>query len=69
MRVVRDREDRPKGFGYVEFQSKEALLAALDMNGLQLAGRTARVNVAEPRKSAGVKSPGLGGSLADVDGL
>lgn len=55
MRVVRDREDRPKGFGYVEFKSKEALLAALDMNGAQLAGRTARVNVAEPRKFA-VKS-------------
>jgi RNA recognition motif-containing protein len=51
VRLVRDREnDRPKGFGYVEFNSKDGLLRALDLNGSQLAGRNVRVNVAEPRR-------------------
>ncbi|TGZ80531.1 RNA-binding domain-containing protein [Ascodesmis nigricans] len=51
VRLVRDREqDRPKGFGYVEFATKDGLLKALDMNGGQLAGRNVRVNVAEPPK-------------------
>jgi len=51
VRLVRDREqDRPKGFGYVEFGSKEGLLAALELNSSQLAGRSVRINVAEPRK-------------------
>ncbi|KAF8542173.1 hypothetical protein BDD12DRAFT_400587 [Trichophaea hybrida] len=51
VRLVRDREqDRPKGFGYVEFNTKEGLVAALDLNGTQLAGRSVRINVAEPPK-------------------
>ena len=51
VRLVRDREqDRPKGFGYVEFESKNGLLAALELGGSQLAGRGVRINVAEPRK-------------------
>lgn len=52
VRLIRDREqgDRPKGFGYVEFGTKDGLLAALDLNGSQLAGRPVRINVAEPRK-------------------
>lgn len=50
VRLVRDRlEDRPKGFGYVEFSTKDGLLKALDMNGAQLAGRNVRISVAEPR--------------------
>lgn len=51
VRLVRDRvEDRPKGFGYVEFNTKDGLVAALDLNGTQLAGRPVRINVADPRK-------------------
>jgi translation initiation factor 4B len=51
VRLVRDRiEDRPKGFGYVEFGSREGLVAALELNGSQLAGRNVRISVAEPRK-------------------
>lgn len=51
VRLVRDREqDRPKGFGYVEFSTKEGLLAALDLNGAQVAGRNVRISVAEPPK-------------------
>jgi len=48
---VRDKvEDRPKGFGYVEYGSLEGLVKALELGGSQLAGRNVRVSVAEPRK-------------------
>ncbi|KAI5788574.1 hypothetical protein FPQ18DRAFT_47849 [Pyronema domesticum] len=51
VRLVRDREqDRPKGFGYVEFNSREGLVAALDLTGQNLAGRPVRISVAEPPK-------------------
>jgi translation initiation factor 4B len=54
VRLVRDREqDRPKGFGYVEFNTREGLVAALDLNGSQLAGRNVRISVAEPPKDRG----------------
>lgn len=46
-------EDRPKGFGYVEFNTKEGLIAAMELNGSQLSGRNVRINVAEPRKTPG----------------
>lgn len=45
-------EDRPKGFGYVEFNTKEGLIAAIELNGAQLSGRNVRINVAEPRKTS-----------------
>jgi len=48
---VRDKiEDRPKGFGYVEYGSLEGLVKALELAGSQLAGRNIRVSVAEPRR-------------------
>lgn len=51
VRLVRDREqDRPKGFGYVEFGSKDGLLGALELNNSQLAGRLVRISVADPRE-------------------
>ncbi|KAA8899767.1 hypothetical protein FN846DRAFT_169112 [Sphaerosporella brunnea] len=54
VRLVRDREqDRPKGFGYVEFSTRDGLLAALELNGKQLAGRNVRISVAEPAKDRG----------------
>lgn len=52
---------KAKGFGYVEFPSVENLKAALDRSGTQLAGRTIRVGVAEPRafliQGSGMKRP------------
>lgn len=54
VRLVRDKiEDRPKGFGYVEFNTRDGLVAAMELNGAQLSGRNVRINVAEPRKASG----------------
>lgn len=51
VRIVEDKMDRkPKGFGYVEFASLEGLKKALSYAGSNLAGRTIRVSIAEPRE-------------------
>lgn len=34
MRLVRDLDGRPKGFGYVEFENVEALKTALQNDGM-----------------------------------
>lgn len=50
IRIMKDRTDnRPKGFGYVEFADLESLKKALSLADGQLAGRIVRVSVAEPR--------------------
>ncbi|GAK67456.1 translation initiation factor 4b [Moesziomyces antarcticus] len=51
VRIVTGHDGKPKGFGYVEFQSQDDLRAALDRSGSQLAARTVRISVAEPPKS------------------
>ncbi|OCF31221.1 translation initiation factor 4B [Kwoniella heveanensis CBS 569] len=48
VRILKDNTGKPKGFGYVEFPSKDKLKAALDRSGQSLQGRVIRVNVAEP---------------------
>lgn len=51
VRIVEDKVDRkPKGFGYVEFSTLDGLKKALSYAGSNLAGRTIRVSVADPRK-------------------
>lgn len=51
MRIVRDKmDDKPKGFGYVTFETLEGLKTALAISGGNVAGRPVRVSVAEPRK-------------------
>jgi len=47
---MKDFDDKPKGFGYVEFESLDSLKKALENNGQNLCGRNVRVSVAEPRK-------------------
>jgi RNA recognition motif-containing protein len=50
VRIMKDRIDnRPKGFGYVEFADLDSLKKALTLADGQLAGRNVRVSVAEPR--------------------
>jgi translation initiation factor 4B len=50
VRIMKDRMDnRPKGFGYVEFADLDSLKKALSLADGQLAGRGVRVSVAEPR--------------------
>ena len=54
VRLVRDRElDRPRGFGYVEFEDLDSLKAALDLSGQPLVDRPVRVTVADAPKSGG----------------
>lgn len=33
IRIPRNEEDRPKGFAYVEFETRDALVAALELDG------------------------------------
>lgn len=53
VRLVTGGDGRPKGFGYVELETLDGLKNALTKSGSQLAGRTARVSVAEPREAKG----------------
>ncbi|RHZ83031.1 hypothetical protein Glove_100g12 [Diversispora epigaea] len=48
IRILRDRDEKPKGFGYVEFEDLESLTSALDMSGEPLGNRPIRVSVADP---------------------
>ncbi|CAO1625478.1 unnamed protein product [Sympodiomycopsis kandeliae] len=64
VRIVTDRDGRPKGFGYVEFETLDALKDALAKSGASLAGRPVRVGVAEPPKSTSDR-PGFGPSVAE----
>ena len=51
VRIVEDKlENKPKGFGYVEFATLEGLKKALEFSGSSLGGRGIRVSVADPRK-------------------
>ncbi|KAI8811712.1 hypothetical protein BJ742DRAFT_769190 [Cladochytrium replicatum] len=52
VRLVRGSDDRPKGFGYVEFSDSESLEAALRLANENLAGRSVRIDVAEPPKES-----------------
>lgn len=48
VRLVKDADGKAKGFGYVEFRAQQGLKDALARSGVNLAGRSVRVNVAEP---------------------
>ena len=48
IRIIRDINDKPKGFGYVEFADRESIVAGLARNGESIGNRAIRVNVAEP---------------------
>jgi translation initiation factor 4B len=51
VRIVEDKIDRrPKGFGYVEFNSLDGLKRALELNSAQFRGRGIKISVADPRE-------------------
>ncbi|KDQ13467.1 hypothetical protein BOTBODRAFT_33485 [Botryobasidium botryosum FD-172 SS1] len=50
VKLIKDRDDKPKGFGYVEFETLDDLKAGLAKSGGQMANRTVRVSVAEPQR-------------------
>ncbi|KAJ7178724.1 hypothetical protein C8R43DRAFT_974205 [Mycena crocata] len=57
IKIIKDREEKPKGFGYIEFEDLDGLKDALAKSGSNFSGRTIRVSVAEPPK----ERPGFGG--------
>ncbi|KZP27393.1 RNA-binding domain-containing protein, partial [Athelia psychrophila] len=63
IKIIKDRDEKPKGFGYVEFEQLEGLKEALAKSGTNLSSRTVRVSVAEPRSSQalGIMTGGFGG--------
>ncbi|KAJ7844370.1 hypothetical protein B0H14DRAFT_2776667 [Mycena olivaceomarginata] len=50
VKIIKDREEKPKGFGYIEFEDLDGLKDALAKSGSNFSGRTIRVSVAEPPK-------------------
>jgi RNA recognition motif-containing protein len=44
--------DKPKGFGYVEFDDVESLKEAVGMHGENVRGRSIRIDVSESMLSA-----------------
>lgn len=50
VKIIKDRDEKPKGFGYIEFHDLQGLKDALALNGSELSNRTIRVSVAEPPK-------------------
>ncbi|KAF8072150.1 hypothetical protein FPV67DRAFT_1578519 [Lyophyllum atratum] len=63
VKIIRDREDKPKGFGYIEFEELDGLKDGLAKSGSNFSGRTIRVSVAEPPKERGAF--GAGGGFED----
>ncbi|KIM84764.1 hypothetical protein PILCRDRAFT_817555 [Piloderma croceum F 1598] len=61
IKIIKDRDEKPKGFGYVEFEELDGLKDALTKSGASLSSRTVRVSVAEPPKERG----GFGGGYED----
>ncbi|KAF9493386.1 hypothetical protein BDN71DRAFT_1450352 [Pleurotus eryngii] len=50
VKIIKDRDEKPRGFGYVEFVELDGLKGALAKSGSSFSGRTIRVSVAEPPK-------------------
>ncbi len=63
VRLPTDRDTgRPKGFGYIEFESVDGAKAALEASsGAEIAGRAIRLDYSQPRDSSGGGRGGFGG--------
>ncbi|MFO7610741.1 MAG: RNA-binding protein [Candidatus Krumholzibacteriia bacterium] len=52
--LINDRETgRPRGFGFVEMDDDAAMAAMQALDGVELGGRTLRVNEAQDRRGGG----------------
>lgn len=53
VKIIRDRfTNKSRGFGFIEMQSEEEALAAIDdLNGKEMGDRTLKVNKARPRNA------------------
>ncbi|CAG7851942.1 SubName: Full=Uncharacterized protein {ECO:0000313/EMBL:CCA66644.1} [Serendipita indica DSM 11827] len=67
VKIIKDREDKPKGFGYVEFETLDGLKSALEKSQSNLAGRMIRVSVADPPKEREGRPFGDRGSSGAFD--
>ncbi|KAF4458177.1 hypothetical protein F53441_28 [Fusarium austroafricanum] len=64
VRLIEDRElQRPKGFGYVEFETLEGLKQALALDGESFGGRMIKIKVADPPRGG---DPGRGDSIREM---
>lgn len=58
VKLISDRESgRPRGFGFVEMSSEEAPAAIDAINGMDMGGRSLRVNEARAREGGGGGGP------------
>lgn len=53
IRIIRDIEGKPKGFGYVELEDHSSILGALKMNGESLRNRRIKLDVSDQSSSSG----------------
>ncbi|KAG6817184.1 hypothetical protein H0H87_011886 [Tephrocybe sp. NHM501043] len=65
VKIIKDREDKPKGFGYIEFEDLDGLKDAIAKSGSNFSGRTIRVSVAEPPKERSAFGGSGGGGFED----
>lgn len=61
--IVDKQSGRSKGFGYVEFESRDSVPAALSMTGTPIAGIPILVKPSEAEKNLAAQNEGAGGSL------
>ncbi|KAI9229321.1 MAG: hypothetical protein DHS80DRAFT_29957 [Piptocephalis tieghemiana] len=66
VRIIRDFNEQPKGFGYVEFEDVSSLEKAIGLSGSPLGGRNLRINIAEQAKS-GFGDRGSAPERSDID--
>jgi nucleolin len=65
-RIITDRETRrPKGFGYVEFETPEQAAKALELKDTEVDGRAINVDISHGKSTPGAGTPRGGGAGGD----
>eukprot|EP00300_Choanocystis_sp_HF-7_P015476 c19073_g1_i4.p1 GENE.c19073_g1_i4~~c19073_g1_i4.p1 ORF type:complete len:329 (+),score=47.68 c19073_g1_i4:64-987(+) len=67
VRIIRDSDQRSKGFAYVYFADRESLEVALTANGVAFGGRTLRVDVASQPRETTRRGVGSGAPPSEAD--